>query len=261
MSPEQRTAHLLRIIVAQLQRISVRSGIGSERAFARPALVVAFSRYGVCRRGCSEDIDYQTFIIAFQREVHLPLVFRRPVPVNHVLSAVAVPVEFHLVPQLVDFVDKLLFSRHIGVHILAHAQKALHQEAAFNQVAAVVLLSERLHLPCRAVEPVRPYAVEAVSLCQIVHNLVQTLNACLARDETAVHSSYQSGNTETAAADCHGLRVVYTIFAVQVDALVGKSRSTVGTFPHIVEMHFLNEIEHRAVARKRVRTVNCLLCD
>ena len=60
------------------------------------------SRYSMRRGSCCEDIHDETFIIAMYREVHVPAVFRTPMPVKDILIPPAVPVPVYFTPEFVD---------------------------------------------------------------------------------------------------------------------------------------------------------------
>ena len=197
----------------QFQRQAVGGRVGLDTAAACPTVVVGRSWNGISRGGGCEHIHNQCLVVAFQRKVHFPIVFGRPVPVDDIL-AILIPAELHLFPQLVNLFCQFLFLLVTVAEVLAHAKQALHQEAAFHQVAAIVLLSERLHLSGRTVQPVGPYAVEAVGAFQIIGNLGQALHAFGSGDKATLYTYQQTGNTESAATDGDDALVFLGIFSV-----------------------------------------------
>ena len=197
----------------------------------------------MCRACCCEDVGDKALVVALQREVHLPAVVGAPMPIDHVLSSTGVPVEFHGLPKFVDLVDHVGFCLDVGLHILAYAKQRLHQEARLHEVTAIVLCAEGDGLARRSVHPVRPHAMITVGLRQIIDDAGQSCHAFFTLDPAAIHADNQAGNTEarTSCGDCH--LVVRWIDAIEVNTLVGQSRSRVGAFPHVVQALSLHKVE------------------
>ena len=75
----------------------------------------------------------------------------RPMPEQHIfLGRASVPIPLDLVPKAVDFIGKRLFLRISIPEILPDTKQALHEEAGFYQVTAVVIRAKG------TVSPVRP---------------------------------------------------------------------------------------------------------
>ena len=145
---------------------------------------------------------------------------------------------------MVNFLCQRLFLLIAVTEILAYTKQALHQEAAFHQVAAIVLLSERLHLSGRTVQPVGPYAVEAVGTFQIIGNLGQALHTFGSGDKATLYAHQQTGNTESAATDGDDALVFLRIVPVQVNAFGRQSGNWLRTVPHVVQMYLLDIVQH-----------------
>ena len=105
-----------------------------------------------------------------------------------------------------------------------------------------VFLAERFHLTGCTFEPVRPHAVEAVGTRKEVDDFVQTSNALGTSNEAALHTYNQSGNAETATADCHNRLVVLRVNAVEVDAFACQTGICLCAFPHIIEVYLFNVV-------------------
>ena len=101
-------------------------------------------------------------------------------PVDDIL-AILIPAELHLFPQLVNLLYQRLFLLVAVAEVLAYAKQTLHQEAAFHQVSAVIFCPKGFTLPVGPVQPMGPYAVEAVGAFQVIGNLGQALHAFFPR--------------------------------------------------------------------------------
>ena len=169
-------------------------------------------------------------------------------PVEHVLSATAIPVELHLLPQGVDTVNHPFFRLNLRVHILPCAQQALHQERALHQITAIILLAERCY-PAGRIEPVRPHAVKTFGACEERDNLLQPCNALFTRDELSIHCHYYTGYTEARTSGGDDGRVVVTIVAINMDTLIRHACRRIGTVPHIIEVRALQGIHQRLIGQ------------
>ena len=212
--------------------------------------MITFCRNGMSGRSSSEDIGDKTFVVAFQGEIHLPVVFRRPVPIEHIFSAVAIPIKLHLMPKHVDFIDYRFLLCHSRIHILSYTKQTCHQETALHQVASIVFFAERFHLACGTVKPVRPHTMEAVSFSEVVNNFIKSSHTLGSRYKAAFDAHNKPGNTEAAAADSHRILVVLRIYTVEMYAFASQARSGFGTIPHVIKVRFLEIVEKLVVIVK-----------
>src|SRR6186713_2917444 len=104
MRPKQRTAKLGGKVMPQTQVISVllMRGVVSYSAFSCPTFMIHFGGNGVRRGSGSQHIQYETFIITFHGKIHFPMIFRRPMPVQNVLT-VSMPVKLNCLPEFINF--------------------------------------------------------------------------------------------------------------------------------------------------------------
>ena len=234
MCPEQRSG--LGALVAQLQ-VPALDVVGSDNGAAfGPALVVDLGGYAVGGRRGSKHIHNQTLVIPTDGEVHLPGIFRTPMPVEHVLAVAPVPVPLHFAPQFVDAGGQCLLLLASLLHVvLVHTEQGLHQKGRFHQVAPVVLLPERFHAARVSLPPVGVDAVEAVAGLEEGDDALHALQALLAGDVSPVYAGQDSHDAEAAASAGDDVLVVLRIVTVQVDAFAGQAAVGFGSVPEIVE--------------------------
>ncbi len=85
--------------------------------------------------------------------------------------------------------------------------------------------------------------MESVCLSEEVHDLGKAGDSFFAGDELALHRHHDAGQAEAAAARGHHIGIVLRIFTIHVDAFRREAGDLPGTFPHIVEMGFLNIVQ------------------
>ena len=96
LRPEQRTG--FRALIPQMQFDSLYLMRADDGAVLRPAFVVYGGGHAMRRRGGGKDVHDEALVVAVHGEVHLPAVFRAPMPVEHVLVALAVEVPVYFLP-------------------------------------------------------------------------------------------------------------------------------------------------------------------
>lgn len=106
-------------------------------------------RYSMGRRSSGKDIHNQTFIVAMYREIHFPAIFGTPMPIKHILSAMAVPVPVH-------------FPHNLSIRPASFFSSA--EPSANIGVRPADLASGRLSLPGRLRYPFVRKAVHVPSL-------------------------------------------------------------------------------------------------
>src|ERR1700730_16636878 len=122
------------------------------------------------------------------RKIHLPSTRWTPVLKQNVLTAIAVPVEIHLLPEPVDSLRQPFFLPIAIPEILANTQKALHQIAGFNEVAPVVIASEGSHMPGAVIQPMRPCSVESIGFFKKGDDFLNPLQTLFTRNIVSMYS-------------------------------------------------------------------------
>src|SRR5690606_10021996 len=118
-----------------------------------------------------KDIHDQALVVPRHSKVHCPLVFRRPVPVQYILSSAPEPIPLDLFPELVAlFCERTLIPVAV-LEVFTNADQSLCKKRSFDQVCSIVPWTKRFDFTRFTVHPVRPRTVEAVGLLQPVHEL------------------------------------------------------------------------------------------
>ena len=212
----------------------------------------------MCGRGCCQDIGDKAFIVPLQREVHLPPVFRAPVPVEHILP-VEVPVPLHLTPELVDLLCQRFLLFIAIFKIFPHNEQPLHQESALHKVPTVILCAEWFGFSRGAMNPVRPDTMKPIGGCQIIGYFVQPCHTIDTRNKSSFNASNKSGNAEAATTGGHHVGIILRILTVHMDAFRRKPRCRFSSIPHVVEMRFLDEVEKSVVSGELGRSITVFL--
>ncbi len=132
-------------------------GVGVVGGFG-PALAVRRRRHRIRRRGNRQEIGDHAFVVALDGMVHLPAVgwetsasrARRPASPGDTSSIRPTPTSRSLCRRISVSTGSL------RVEVLPHCEHALHEVRGLDEVAAVVVLAERLGLAGAAENPVRP---------------------------------------------------------------------------------------------------------
>jgi hypothetical protein len=99
MGPEKRSNRgIVMLIVIQFGFQLIRSGILRYGPVTGPTLFVHFPGYGIGRGSRCQYVHDQAFVITSHREVHFPFVIGRPMPIEHILPALGIPVPLYTFP-------------------------------------------------------------------------------------------------------------------------------------------------------------------
>src|ERR1043165_4191761 len=99
----------------------------------------------------SENVSDLFFEVSIQREVHVPVEIRRPMPVYYVLIVLTVPVPLNSCPEFSDTINKVVPNGVGGLQILPKREQSLHEERGLHKITAIVFLTERDHLASASV--------------------------------------------------------------------------------------------------------------
>ena len=139
---------------------------------SRPPLVVCGIGDGKRRRSGSEQIGNQGFVVPPDLKIHLPLVIRRPMPIQHVFT-LGVPIPFYPLPQHIRLLRQDLLLGIPVLEIFPDANEGLTQQGGFHQVPAVVIRAEWNDGTGISIHPVRPGAMETIGIPEKIQGRIQ----------------------------------------------------------------------------------------
>ena len=96
MCPEERSG--FRALISQMQLDAFHLMGLYDGSVLCPSFVIDGGRHAVGRRGGGKYIHDEAFVVSVYGEVHLPTVFRAPVPVEYIPAVPAIEVPVHLAP-------------------------------------------------------------------------------------------------------------------------------------------------------------------
>src|SRR5690606_17570169 len=109
-----------------------------------------------------QHIGDETLIVPSYGMIGCPARCGTPMPIQHILPALTVPVPFNVFPEGIGACSQLLFLFITLLEVFPYANQRLRHKSGLHEIAAVIVLAEWLRLARRAVQPVRPCAVETV---------------------------------------------------------------------------------------------------
>src|SRR5690606_40959298 len=109
-------------------------------------------------------------------------------PVQHILSALAVPVPFNSFPEGIGACSQLLFMFIALLEIFPYANQRLRHKGGFYEVSAVVVFTEWLGPARRPIQPMRPGTVETVGFFEVIDHLFKPLDTGFARHEITFYA-------------------------------------------------------------------------
>src|SRR5690606_25080296 len=109
---------------------------------ACPAFVVYLGWNTVGWRRGSKDVGNEAFIIAPYGVVSDPARRRAPVPIQHMLTVLSVPIPFDGFPAGIGACSQLLFMCTPLLKIFPYANQGLCHESRFNKIATIVVVTK-----------------------------------------------------------------------------------------------------------------------
>ena len=92
--------------------------------------------------------------------------------------------------------------------------------------------------------------MEAVGTFQVISYSGQALYAGFSWDKAAFDAHQQTGHAESATADGDDVLILFRIVAIQMDALGRQAGDSLCTVPHVVQVYFLDVVQHLVVRSK-----------
>src|SRR5690606_13319167 len=223
--------------------MSIAFGRRLDGAATCPSLMVYLGRNAVGRRRCGEDIGDEAFVISQDGVLGCPPSGGAPVPIQHILPPLAVPVPLNSFPEGVGACSQLLFLFIAPLEVLPYTNQCLCHEGRFYQISTIVIFAEWLCLARGAIKPVRPCAAEAVCFREVIKYVLKTLHAVVPRDKATFHAHDDGHQPKSAPADGNDFPVVLRVFAIHVYALARKARDRLRAVPEILKRLTLHECQ------------------
>ena len=136
-----------------------------------------------------------------------------------------------------------------------YGKESLHYESGFYKVAAIVFLPEGLYPPRIAIPPMGVSSMKAVGGLKERNDAFHARQSFFTGDVAPVDTCEHCHDTETAAAGCHYVLVVFGIYPVHVDALACESAVGFGPVPKVIEGSALYCVQQGVVAQRAGRSV------
>src|SRR5690606_26737541 len=205
-----------------------------------------------------QHVRNEALVVAPDGVIGCPACRWAPMPVQHILSALAVPVPFNSFPEGIGACSQLLFMFIALLEVFPDANQRLRHKSGFHRGAALVILANRCRLAGGAIQPVWPRPMKPVRLFQITDCPFETIRAGFACDKASCYTYNDGHQPEAAAADGDNFLIILRVFAIHVNALTCESRGRLGTIPEILKGLPLHERE-QGVVRQRGAGVGTLL--
>src|SRR5690606_37420690 len=149
----------------------------------------------------SKRVNDQSFIPSPDLQIHDPVLGGTPVPVQHILIVLPEKIPLHPVPDGIDLIAQVGFSRVTAVEIFTSYEQSFYEIRSFTKVGAIIIWADGNRGPGCAIFPVGEGSVISCAIIEEeVGNFQNTIPAFSSGNIISVHSSNNRHNTKAGAA-------------------------------------------------------------
>src|SRR6185312_16062018 len=114
-------------------------------------------------------------------------------------------------------------------------------KGGFNNITAVIFLTEWFHFPSGSMKPMRPCSMKSICFFQEAGNFIQSIYTFIFWNKTAFHSCKNGHKAKATSTGCNDVFIILRINIIHVDPLSCHSAIRFGAFPEIFKGLMLYE--------------------